>query len=59
MSRHRLNPRPSRQGARQTRSIGLFPSRAHLDAALDKIDLLRPATLACHHGTVKTGAIEA
>jgi len=42
-----------------TRSIGLFPSRAHLDAALDKIDRLNPATLACHHGTVKTGAVEA
>jgi hypothetical protein len=42
-----------------TRSIGLFPSRTHLDAALDKIDRLGPATLACHHGTVKTGAVEA
>ena len=42
-----------------TRSLGLFPSRAHLDAALDKIAPLQPATLACHHGTVKTGAVEA
>ena len=41
------------------RSVGLFPSRVHLDAALDKIDLLQPKTLACHHGTVKTGAVEA
>jgi len=41
-----------------TRSIGLFPSRAHLDDALGKIGPLRPATLACHHGTVKTGAVE-
>lgn len=40
-----------------TRSIGLFPSQAHLGAALDKIDVLRPETLACHHGTVKAGHI--
>jgi flavorubredoxin len=40
-----------------TRSIGLFPSQAHLVAALDKIDLLQPETLACHHGTVKAGHI--
>jgi hypothetical protein len=40
-----------------TRSIGLFPSQAHLVAALDKIDLLQPTTLACHHGTVKAGHI--
>jgi flavorubredoxin len=40
-----------------TRSIGLFPSQAHLVAALDKIDVLGPATLACHHGTVKAGHI--
>jgi flavorubredoxin len=41
-----------------TRSIGLFPSQAHLVAALDKIDALQPETLACHHGTVKTGHID-
>jgi flavorubredoxin len=40
-----------------TRSIGLFPSQAHLIAALDKIDRLQPETLACHHGTVKAGHI--
>jgi flavorubredoxin len=40
-----------------TRSIGLFPSQAHLVAALDKIELLQPETLACHHGTVKVGHI--
>jgi flavorubredoxin len=39
------------------RTIGLFPSRAHLDAALDKIETLGPTALACHHGTVKTGNI--
>lgn len=36
------------------RRVGLFPSRPHLDAALDKISDLDPQTLACHHGTVKT-----
>jgi len=41
------------------RSIGLFPSQAHLLAALDKIAPLKPETLACHHGTVKTGHIQA
>jgi flavorubredoxin len=40
-----------------TRSIGLFPSQAHLVAALDKIDLLQPGALACHHGAVKAGHI--
>jgi flavorubredoxin len=40
-----------------TRSIGLFPSQAHLGAALDKIEPLQPTTLACHHGTVKVGQI--
>ena len=40
-----------------TRSIGLFPSQAHLVAALDKIDVRQPETLACHHGTVKAGHI--
>ena len=40
-------------------AIGIFPSRAHLDLALDKIEALRPATLACHHGSVKRGHIDA
>ena len=40
-----------------TRSIGLFPSQAHLIAALDKIDVLRPETHACHRGTVMAGHI--
>lgn len=39
------------------REIGIFPSRAHLDSALDKIEQLSPATLACHHGAVKAHAI--
>lgn len=34
------------------RMVGIFPSRAHLDAALDKIEAISPATLACHHGSV-------
>jgi flavorubredoxin len=42
-----------------TRAVGLFPSQAHLVAALDKIDALQPVTLACHHGTVKAGQIPA
>jgi hypothetical protein len=40
-----------------TRSLGLFPSQTHLVAALDKIEPLEPAALACHHGTVKVGQI--
>ena len=40
-------------------TIGFFPSRAHLDLALDKIEPLRPATLACHHGSAKRGHIDA
>jgi flavorubredoxin len=40
-----------------TRSIGLFPSQPHLLAALDKIEALRPETLACHHGSVKAAAV--
>ncbi len=36
-------------------AIGFLPSKAHLDQALDKIEALRPRTLACHHGSV-TGA---
>lgn len=39
------------------RMIGIFPSRAHLDAALDKIEALAPRVLACHHGSVVTGKI--
>jgi flavorubredoxin len=35
------------------RKIGLFPSRPHLNAALDKVEALDLATLACHHGSVK------
>ncbi len=41
------------------RMVGIFPSRAHLDAALDKIEALAPATLACHHGSVIGGKIPA
>ncbi len=41
------------------RQVGIFPSRAHLDAALDKIEALAPATLACHHGSVKASAVPA
>jgi flavorubredoxin len=37
--------------------VGIFPSRAHLDAALDKMETLGPRTLACHHGSVVTGQI--
>ena len=40
------------------RMVGIFPSRAHLDAALDKIEALKPRTLACHHGSVIDGKIE-
>ncbi|HLI29299.1 MAG TPA: FprA family A-type flavoprotein [Chloroflexota bacterium] len=39
------------------RTIGIFPSRAHLNAALDKIEALAPRTLACHHGSVVSGQI--
>jgi hypothetical protein len=35
--------------------IGIFPSKRHLDAALDKIEATEPVTLACHHGSVKGG----
>ena len=38
------------------RMVGIFLSRAHLDAALDKIEAVAPATLA-HHGSVKGGQI--
>jgi flavorubredoxin len=37
------------------RMIGIFPSKPHLDSALDKIEAAEPATLACHHGSVKGG----
>lgn len=43
----------------QYQTIGLFPSRPHLDSALDTIEALAPATLACHHGSVKSGQIPA
>ena len=36
---------------------GIFPSRAHLDLALDKIEARNPWVLACHHGSVITGQI--
>ena len=39
--------------------IGIFPSRAHLDSALDKIEARNPKVLACHHGSVVTGQIPA
>ncbi len=39
--------------------IGIFPSRAHLDSALDKIEARKPSALACHHGSVITGQIPA
>ena len=38
------------------RMVGIFPSKRYLDSALDKIDAVRPTTLACHHGSVKGGA---
>lgn len=38
-------------------TVGLFASRAHLDSALDKIEALAPTTLACHHGSVKSGQV--
>ncbi|MFQ5933298.1 MAG: FprA family A-type flavoprotein [Dehalococcoidia bacterium] len=37
--------------------VGIFPSQAHLDSALDKIEALNPQVLACHHGSVVTGQI--
>lgn len=37
------------------RMIGIFPSKRYLDSALDKIAAVGPATLACHHGSVKGG----
>ena len=41
------------------RRTGIFPSRPHLDSALDKIEALNPRVLACHHGSVVTGQIPA
>jgi flavorubredoxin len=41
------------------RIIGIFPSRVHLNTALDKIETLNPAVLACHHGSVVTGQVPA
>ena len=40
------------------RRNGIFPSRAHLNAALDKIEAMNPRTLACHHGSVVDGQVE-
>lgn len=37
------------------RMVGIFPSKRHLDSALDKIEAVGPSTLACHHGSVKGG----
>ncbi|MER7001204.1 hypothetical protein [Streptomyces sp. NPDC000410] len=42
---------------RMYRTVGIFPSRAHLNHALDKIEAVHPQTLACHHGSVKAGNI--
>jgi flavorubredoxin len=39
------------------KTVGVFPSREHLDSALDMIEELGPRTLACHHGTVKAAKI--
>jgi flavorubredoxin len=39
--------------------IGIFPSRAHLDNALSKIEAVQPRTLAAHHGSVVGGNIDA
>ncbi|HXG35833.1 MAG TPA: hypothetical protein VNL15_02580, partial [Dehalococcoidia bacterium] len=39
--------------------VGIFPSREHLDSALNKIEALSPKVLACHHGSVVTGKIPA
>jgi flavorubredoxin len=41
------------------KNIGIFPSRAHLDSALNKIEARSPQVLACHHGSVITGQIPA
>jgi flavorubredoxin len=39
------------------RRTGIFPSRVHLNAALDKIEVLAPRTLAAHHGSVVDGNV--
>lgn len=39
------------------RMVGIFPSRPHLNVALDKIENLKPKVLACHHGSVLSGKI--
>lgn len=41
------------------RTVGIFPSKPHLDAALDKIEALSPRSLACHHGSVKGDHVDA
>jgi flavorubredoxin len=38
-------------------STGILPSKAHLDAALDQIEVVSPKTVACHHGSVIGSAI--
>ena len=40
------------------RRSGIFPSRAHLGSAIDKIEALEPRVLACHHGSVITGGVQ-
>jgi flavorubredoxin len=40
------------------RQVGIFPSRPHLNAALDKIEAAHPRVLACHHGSVIGSKIE-
>jgi flavorubredoxin len=40
------------------RRNGIFPSRPHLNAALDRIESLAPTTLASHHGSVVDGQVE-
>ena len=39
------------------RMVGIFPSRAHLNSALDKIENVKPQVLACHHGSVIAGQV--
>ncbi len=41
------------------RVVGIFPSRTHLNAALDKIERIDPQVLACHHGSVIAGQVPA
>ena len=41
------------------RTAGIFPSRTHFNAALDKIEAFNPRGLACHHGSAIGGNIHA